>query len=381
MQHVIYRAPREYCMAGSAESGHEERPSRRLMLPFVFVAAAFAAVEYVVEQIPGFLFVRMNLDSQSQSVIALYNTVDSGVRVALVPFALFLAFYLLAARSDPDLRKSYFAIAFSIFIGTLLVFLPVEVVQAATSKPLPGFTPSEAVLESIGGALGSSLSHWFIGFSAVFLWQFVKRPTDSSLHSEPAQRLHGTEDVSIVGVVMVAVYVWEYLAEAYQAMYPIAASNQVATVFASLLGAGSPLFYTFAIWQQAVLLMVLPFALFFFISRREMLDPFVQGHKVAVVILLWGLFLRTFTSYFYVYFARIFDPNAFPGATLASTLAGEFMPMNLLGVIASTLDFLFLGITAVAFGFYSRTDSKEGQPSLPAAPVPVASPTADVNDS
>jgi len=366
-------------MASLAEVGHEERPSRRLMLPFVLVAAAFGAAEYVVESIPGFLFVRLNVDSQSPSVLALYNTVDAGVRVTLVPFALFLAFYLLAARSDIDLRRSYFAIALSVFVGTVVVFLPIDLGQAATTTPLPGFTPLEAAVESIGGAFGSSLSHAFIGFSAVFLWQFVNRPPGSSLSSETAESLHGTEDVSIVGVVMVAVYVWEYLAQAYQAVYPLGANNQLATIFASALGAGSPLFYTFAIWQQAVLLMVFPFALFFFISRRQGLNPFVQARKIAVVVFLWGLFLRTFTSFFYVYIARLFDPNAFQGATLASTLAGELVPMSLLGIVASTFDFLFLGMTAVAFGFYSRMETDEA-PNLPAAPAPVRDSTAVFSD-
>ena len=349
-------------MASSADAGPEEGPSRRLILSFVVFAAVFAAAEYVVERIPGFLFVRLNVDSQSPSVLSLYYTVSSGLRVAMVPFALFFAFYLLASRSDLDLRRSYFAVAVSILVGTLLVFLPVELVESVTSKPLPGFSPSGAALESIGGAFGSSLSHSFIGFSAAFLWQYLAWRGSTPRPQATARRLHGTEDVSIVGVVMVAVYVWEYLAQAYQAMYPLGANDELAAFFASLLGGGSPFFYPFAIWQQALLLTVLPFVLFFLIARKERLDPFVQGRRIALVVFLWGLFLRTFTSFFYVYIARIFDRNAFPGATLASTMAGELVPMNLFGVIASTFDFLFLGITAVAFAFYMRRDSGEALP-------------------
>lgn len=347
-------------MASSAEMGREERPSGGLLVPFVLLAATFGAVEYLIESIPGFLFVRLQIDSQSPSVLALYNTVDAAVRVTLVPFTLFLAFYVLARRSGVDLRGSYFAVALSIFVGTVLVFLPIDIGQAAVSTPLPGFTRLEAAVESAGGAFGSSLNHAFIGFSAVFLWRFISRPPGSR-DFDPGHGLHGTEDVSIVGVVMVAVYVWEYLAQAYQAMYPLSSSNELATVFSSVLGGGSPYFYTFAIWQQAVLLMVLPFALFFLIARRQGLNPFVQGRKIAAAVLLWGLFLRTFTSFFYVYIARIFDPSAFPGATLASTLAGELTPMSLLGILASTLNFLFLGVTAVAFAYYSRD---HGGPAL-----------------
>ena len=366
-------------MASQAEMGHEEPPVRGLMLPFVLLAAVFGAVEYVIESIPGFLFVRLQIDSQSPSVLALYNNIDAAVRVTLVPFVLFLAFYLLARRSGIDLRRSYLAVALSIFVGTALVFLPIDIGQSAVSTPLPGFTPLEAAVESVGGAFGSSLNHAFIGFSAVFLWGFINRPPGSR-DLEPTEVLHGTEDVSIVGVVMVAVYVWEYLAQAYQAMYPLSSSNELATIFASVLGGGSPLFYTFAIWQQAVLLMMLPFALFFLIARRQGLNPYVQGRKIAVVILLWGLFLRAFTSFFYVYIARVFDPSAFPGATLASTLAGEFAPMDLLGIVASTLNFLFLGITAVVFAYYSRGGSETAPSQVPAASAPLQDATSVFSD-
>jgi hypothetical protein len=346
-------------MTSASEVAREEPRARRVILPFLLVAAAFGVVEYVVESIPGFLSNSLDVNSRGASAVSLYHTLDAIVKVSLVPVALFLAFYFLAARGDLDLRRSYFAVALSIFAGTLLVFVPIDVGQIATGTPLPGFTSAEAVVVSISDAISSSLNHAFIGFSAVFLWQLVAKPPSSASYLGRKEGLHGTEDISIVGVVILVVYIWEYLAQAYQATYLLGVRNEPAAVIASLLGAGSPIYYTVAVLQQTLLLMVFPFVLYFLVARNEGLNPFVQGRKIALSILLWAVFLRVFTSYFYVYFARLFDPAAFAGQTIVSTISSEFVPMNLIPIAASTLAFLFLGMTAVVFGFYSRESAKE----------------------
>ena len=166
-----------------------------------------------------------------------------------------------------------------------------------------------------------------------------------------------------VGVVILVVYVWQYLAQAYQATYLLGVRSEPAVLLASLLGGGSSLYYTVAVWQQTLLLMVFPFVLYFLVARREALNPFVQGRKIALSILLWAVFFRVFTSYFYIYFARMFDPQAFPGQTIVSTISSEFVPMNLIPIVASTAAFVFLGMTAVVFGFFSREAATSTEPA------------------
>lgn len=354
-------------MASLAAAGAMELRQSRLMPRFVLLAAVFGAAELALEWIPQYLFTNLSINSQGPAVIALYDFLDASLRVALVPFALFVAFYFLASRDQVDLRRSFFSVALSIFVGTVIVFLPVGVGRMLSGPPPPGFTDAEAVIQSIGSSLGSSLNHAFIGFSAVFLWQFIHRPPGTQSYLESKGKLHGLEDLSIVGVVLIGIYVWEYLARAYDALYPLGAANQVATFFASLLDAGSHDFYTVAIWQQVLLLLVLPFILFFVIARQQRLNPYVQGRRIAVIFFVWGLFLRTVPPYFYVYFARLFDPNAFPSATLGSTFADELVLTNLMGIVASTFTFLFLGITAVVLAFYSQKETqvqKQAQDAL-----------------
>lgn len=357
-------------MAAPAAEGRSEPLRRRgLMLPFFLVGAAFGAAEIVVESVLDSLFTTLNIHSQGQAVVSLYNTIDATIGVALVPFALFLAFYLLASRRETDLRRSYLSIVVSIFVGTVVVFLPVEAARAFSGTPSPGFTVVGAAIGSVGGSINSSLNHAFVGFSAVFLWHSMHKTTSTG-HSESPVKPHGLEDLSIVGVVMAAVYVWEYLARAYYTMYPLGVSNQLATVLASLLGAASPDYYAIAIWQQLLLLTALPFAFYFLIARQQELNPFAQGRKIAIILFIWGLFLRSIQPFFYIYFARLFDPNAFPSATLGSAFAEEFVPVNFLGIVASSSVFLFLGITALAFAFFSLGEGRSS-PAPPAVAPPL----------
>ena len=352
-------------MAPLAATGQVEVRQRSLLLPFVLLGAAFGVAEFLVELLPQYLFTSLGIDTQAPAVMSFYDLLDAAVRVALVPLALFLAFYLLASRKDINLGGSYFPILLSIFVGTMIVFLPVGVGRVLSSPPPPGFTGAEAVVQSIGASVGSSLNHAFIGFCAVFLWQMVNKPPRISSYVESTEKLHGLEDLSIVGVVMVVVYLWEYLARAYDAIHPVGGANELAGLFASVLGAGSPSFHAVAIWQQILLLLILPFALYFLIARYQKLNPFVQGRKILAIVFVWGLFLRTVPPFFYFYFTRLFDPNAFPSVTLASTFADEFVPTNLIGILSASFTFLFLGITAVVFAFFSN--QKKTKP--PQAPI------------
>ncbi len=336
-------------MTASAKAdGQTQRKLRTIILPYAIVAAAFGAVEYVLDLVPGSV-----LGVQSPY----YDVVDAAARAVLVPFALLATFYVLARRTQPDPRLSHIAIAASIFLGTLLVFVPVDLGRQITGTPLPGFTIGQTEIISIGDAVSSSINHVFIGFFAVFLWELLERPPSIS----SAGALHGTEDVSLVGVVMVGVYAWEYLAQAYQSTYQLGVGNVLASSLASVLGAGSPAYYVVAIWQQIVLLMLLPFALFFLLAYKERLNPFVQSRKIMATILLWSLFLRAFTSYFYVYFVQLLKPGALAGQSFAATLASELNGPSLIGILVSTLGFLFLGFTAIVFGYYARERSGKAE--------------------
>src|SRR5271155_4756006 len=113
----------EAAMASATGVGHGEPRQGRILLPFLLVAAAFGVAEYVIESIPGFLSSRLDIASRGASAVSLYGSLDAVLRVSLVPVALFLAFYLLAPRADVDLRRSYVAIALSIFVGTVVVFI------------------------------------------------------------------------------------------------------------------------------------------------------------------------------------------------------------------------------------------------------------------
>jgi hypothetical protein len=336
-----------------------EPSERRHLLPFALLAAVFGVAELITESIPPYLYSSLSIASKGATFFVLYDILNDLLRFALVPFALFFAFYVLASKRDIDLRRLYLAIGVSIFLGTMVVFLPAGVARVVTAPPPPGFTLGQVVFQSIGASFGSSLNHAFIGFSGLFFWQMIHKPPSISGYTETSGKLHGLEDLSIVGVLLTAVYFWEYLARAYQAMYPLGASNQIATIFASMLGAGSSNFYAIAVWQQALLLLVLPFLVYFLIARHQRLNPFVQGSKIIVIVFVWGLFLRTVPPFFYVYFARFFDPNAFPSVSLASTFANELAPTNLIGILGASLSFLFLGLTAVVFAFLENQENAQ----------------------
>lgn len=336
-----------------------------LLLPYVVVAGVFGAVEYVLEMVPSFIY--------SMVAFPFLGVANAAVRAILVPGALLLVFYLLAERTDADLWTSRVPLWLAVFVGTLIVFIPIDVGQAAFSATLPGFTTSQALVIYFGDAISSSLNHSFIGISGVLLWQVLARPKTAEAYSKPRGSLHGTEDVSVVGVALVGIYSWQYLAQAYQATYLVSGTkNVVAVFFASLLGGGSSEYFTLAGYQQIILLMLVPFLLFFLLARGEGLNPYVQGRKIAAVIFAWALFIRFFAPYFYVYFEQLFDPAALAGQTIVSTVASELAPANLIGIVASSCTFTLLGMAATVFGFFARNDrlAKAQGHQPPPGPLP-----------
>jgi hypothetical protein len=343
-------------MASVAEVGS---PSRgRFFLSYAAVAAAFGVAEYVLEMVPRAIY---NSFHYPTWVLGLANAT---VRSLLVPFALFLVFYLLAERRRVSLAASRFGVGLSIFLGTLLIFIPVDMGQVVSGTTLPGFTVFEAAVIAVGQAVSASLNHFFIGLSGVLLWQVTSRQPDIEGYLV-RKRLHGTEDVSIPGVIMVIVFAWQYLAEAYQATYQAHPSHQgLVAAIALLLGGGTSVYYSIETLQQIILLQALPFFLYFFVARLEGLNPFVQWQKIAVVVFLWALFLHIFGPYFYVYAAQALDPAAFPGQTLATSVVGEFTAATMIGNVATSATFATLGLTACLFGFFSAEKAARLSPTV-----------------
>jgi len=348
-------------MASVAEVGP---PSRgHLLLAYFAVAAAFGAAEYLLEMVPRQVY---NAVAYPTWVLGVANAT---VRSLLVPFGLLLAFYLLAERRKVSLKGSRLALALSIFLGTLVVFVPVDASQVASGTTLPGFTALEAVAIAIGQAFSASLNHALIGVCGVLLWQVNARQPDVEGYLGRKQA-HGTEDVSIPGVIMVVVFAWQYLAEAYQATYEALPKHSSAVALvAVLLGGGTSYYYSLETFQQILLLQAFPFVLYFFVARIEGLNPFIQWRKIAAVVFLWALFLHIFAPYFYVYFAQALDPAAFPGQTLATSLANEFTAGTIIGNLATSVTFAALGLTACLFGFLSREERHAAAPQV-ARPAP-----------
>ncbi len=132
---------------------------------FAIAAALFAAVELFLEQIPILIGPLLGAPAPTTN-IAFYAQTVSLYNIAMVPFGLFLLFYL-AARVRVNLSTDYAGIAASIFLGTLVAFHPVYL--AAGLAGGLGNPAIETLIQWAGSSVAASVEHTFIGFSAILL--------------------------------------------------------------------------------------------------------------------------------------------------------------------------------------------------------------------
>jgi hypothetical protein len=91
------------------------------------------------------------------------------VSSAFFPFAVFALFYL-SSRVRIDLGNDYVAVAASIFLGTLVVFLLFGLPEAVS----PGYAGAgssavDSVIQTTAEAVEGSIFYAFVGFAAILL--------------------------------------------------------------------------------------------------------------------------------------------------------------------------------------------------------------------
>jgi len=132
----------------------------------VLASAVLSVPEFLIEYFPNFVIVRSTSSANLATALARYDTVYAILNPVFIPFVVFALFYL-AARVRINLSEDSAKVALSIFLGALLAFLPLYLIDGLAGDS--GIPVVDTVIGIVGSSAATSLYYTFIGFSAVLL--------------------------------------------------------------------------------------------------------------------------------------------------------------------------------------------------------------------